>query len=337
MRRNDITQVTCGLMAVALAACFGPAAAQTTVAHDGAAPPKRVGFLSGFGCSTDANPSPFRRRLAELGWVDGRTIILDCVSTVDPGRVDALAAELVARRPDVLASQPTNYVKALKQATATIPIVMVTTPNPVEAGLVTNFNNPEANVTGVASSGRDVAVKLIGLLKKLLPRLTKLAVIERHGGDAVVHAQLEKDVTDASTKLGFAWQAFNPAAPEDYDAIFARLAAEGFDAAYVEPGPLLDANLARVAGLAIQHRIPAFGNYPYYAENGLLLAYGGDADPQNERAADYVDKILRGATPGSLSITPPVKFNLEVNLKTAKALKLVIPESFLLVADKVIK
>jgi putative tryptophan/tyrosine transport system substrate-binding protein len=228
-------------------------------------------------------------------------------------------------------------VKALKQATATIPIVMVTTPNPVEAGLVANLNNPEANVTGVASSGRDVAVKLIGLLKKLLPRLTKLAVIERHGGDAVVHAQLEKDVTEASMKLGFAWQAFNPAAPEDYDAIFARLAAEGYDAAYVEPGPLLDANLAHVAGLAIQHRIPAFGNYPYYVENGLLLAYGGDADPVNERAADYVDKILRGAKPGSLSITQPVKFNLEINLKTAKALKLVIPESFLLVADKVIK
>lgn len=320
------------MFAIAMATCSGLAAAQDTTAS-----PKRVGFLSGFGCSTDANPSPFRRRLAELGWVDGQTAILDCVSTVNLDQVDALAAELVARRPDVLAAQPTNYVRALKQATAKIPIVMVTTPNPVESGLVIDLGRPEANVTGVASSGREVAVKLIGLLKKLLPRLAKLAVIERNGGDAGVHVQLEKDVTDASTKLEFAWQAFNPVTPEDYDAIFARLAAEGFDAAYVEPGPLLDANLVRVAGLAMRHRIPTFGNYPYYAENGLLLAYGGDADPLNERAADYVDKILRGAKPGNLPVTQPVKFNLEVNLKTAKALSLVIPESFLVAADKVFK
>jgi putative tryptophan/tyrosine transport system substrate-binding protein len=332
MRRNDIVRaIGSGVVAAAVAACSGLAVAQDT------APPKRVGFLSGFGCSTDDNPSPFRRRLAELGWVDGKTLILDCVSTVDVARVDALAAELVARRPDVLAAQPTNYVKALKQASKTIPIVMVTTPNPVEAGIVTDLAKPEANITGVASSGRDVAVKLIGLMKRLLPRLAKLAVIERNGGDAVVHAQFEKDVTDASTKLEFTWQAFAPAAAEDYDKLFARLAAEGFDAAYVEPGPLLDANLPRIAGLAMRHRIPTFGNYPYYADNGLLLAYGGDADPLNERAADYVDKILRGAKPGSLAITQPVKFNLEVNLKTAKALGLAVPESFLLAADKVIK
>jgi putative tryptophan/tyrosine transport system substrate-binding protein len=333
MRRSDIIKLmTGGVASLALATCAVLAAAQ-----DGAAAPKRVGFLSGFGCSTDAHPSPFRRRLAELGWVDGRTLILDCVSTVDVTQVDALAAELVARQPDVLAAQPTNYVRALKQATATIPIVMVTTPNPVEAGLVTDLAKPEANVTGVASSGREVAVKLIGLVKRLLPRLANLAVIERTAADPIIHAQFEKDVTDAASKLGFAWKAFSPAAPDDYDAIFARLASEGFDAAYVEPGPLLDANLTRVADLAIRQRIPTFGNYPYYADKGLLLAYGGDADPLNERAADYVDKILRGAKLGSLAITQPVKFNLEVNLNTAKALGLAIPESFLLAADKVIR
>jgi putative tryptophan/tyrosine transport system substrate-binding protein len=333
MRRDDIIKLIIAAAAsLALATCAGVAAAE-----DGAVAPKRVGFLSGFGCSTDANPSPFRRRLAELGWVGGRTLILDCVSTVDVSQVDALAAELVARRPDVLAAQPTDYVRALKQATATIPIVMVTTPNPVESGLVTDLAKPEANVTGVASSGREVAVKLIGLVRRLLPRLTKLAVIERNAADPIVHAQFEKDITDAASKLGFTWQAFSPAAREDYDAIFAGLAGQGFDAAYVEPGPLLDANLTRVADLAMRQRIPTFGNYPYYADKGLLLAYGGNADPLNERAADYVDKILRGAKPGSLAITQPVKFNLEVNLNTAKALGLAIPESFLLAADKVIR
>lgn len=237
----------------------------------------------------------------------------------------------------MLAAQPIDYVRALKQATVAIPIVMVTTPNPVESGLVGNLARPEVNVTGVMSSGREVAAKRIGLLKRLLPRLAKLAVIERKGGDAVVHAQLEKDVTEAATKLGFVWQAFYPAAPEDYDAIFARLAAEGFDAAYVEPGPLLDANQTRIAGLAMRHRIPTVGNYPYHAENGLLLAYGESADPLNERAAEYIDKILRGAEPADLPIEGPIKFNLVVNLKTAKGLGLPIPESFLLLADKVIR
>ena len=332
MRRLAIRMGFVGLLAVAMATCPGLATAQNTNA-----PPKRLGFLSGFGCSTDADPSPMRRRLAELGWINGQTLIVDCVSTVYPDQAGALAAELVARRPDVLAAQPTDYVRALKQATATIPIVMVTTPNPVESGLVTNLARPEANVTGVVSSGREVAAKRIELLKRLLPRLAKLAVIERKGGDAVVHAQLEKDVTDAATKLGFAWQAFYPAAPEDYDAIFARLAAEGFDAAYVEPGPLLDANQTRVARLAMRHRVPTVGNYPYHAENGLLLAYGEAANPLNRRAAEYIDKILRGAKPGDLPIEGPIKFNLVVNLKTAKALGLLVPESFLLFADKVIK
>jgi putative ABC transport system substrate-binding protein len=321
-----------GLLAVVMAICPSLATAQNTTAS-----PKRLGFLSGFGCSTDADPSPMRRRLAELGWINGQTLIVDCVSTVYPDQVGALAAELVARRPDVLAAQPADYVRALKQATATIPIVMVTTPNPVESGLVTNLARPEANVTGVVSSGREVAAKRIRLLKRLLPQLAKLAVIERKGGDTVVHEQLEKDVTDAATKLGFAWQAFYPAAPEDYDAIFARLAAEGFDAAYVEPGPLLDANQTRIAGLAMRHRIPTVGNYPYHAENGLLLAYGEAADPLNKRAAEYIDKILRGAKPGDLPIEGPIKYILVVNLKTAKALGLVIPESFLQLADKVIK
>ena len=146
MTRLAIRMGFAGLLALATATCPNPATAQNS-----AAPPKRLGFLSGLGCSTDANPSPMRRRLTELGWVSGRTLIVDCVSTVHPDQADALAAELVARRPDVLAAQPADYVRALKQATATIPIVMVTTPNPVESGLVTNLARPEANVTGVVS------------------------------------------------------------------------------------------------------------------------------------------------------------------------------------------
>jgi putative ABC transport system substrate-binding protein len=332
MKRLAIRMGFVGLLAVAMATCPSLATAQNTIASA-----KRLGFLSGFGCSTDAYPSAVRRRLAELGWINGQTLILDCVSTVAPDQAGTLAAELVARRPDVLAAQPADYVRALKQATATIPIVMVTTPNPVESGLVTNLARPEANVTGVVSSGREVAAKRIELLKRLLPRLAKLAVLERKGEDSVVHAQLEKDIADAAAKLGFTWQAFQPGKQEDYDAIFARLAAEGFDAAYVEPGPLLDANQTHVAQLAMRHRVPTVGDYPYHVENGLLLAYGEDANRLNERAAEYIDKILRGAKPGDLAIERPFKFDLAVNLKTAKALGILVPETILRFANKVIK
>jgi putative ABC transport system substrate-binding protein len=321
-----------GWLVVAIAIGPGPAMAQNATAA-----PKRLGFLSGFGCSTDAYPSPLRRRLAELGWINGQTLIVDCVSTVNPDQVGALVSELVARQPDVLAAQPTDYVRALKQATATIPIVMVATPDPVESGLVPNLVRPGANVTGTVSSGREVATKRIALLKRLVPRLAKLAVIERHGGDAVVRAQLEKDFTALAADLEFTWQAFSPAVPEDYDALFARLAAEGFNAAYVEPGPLLDANQALVASLAMRHRIPTVGDYSYHAENGLLMVYDEDANRLNESAAGYIDKILRGAKPGDLPVEAPIKFNLVVNLKTAKALGITIPDSFKLFANKVVQ
>src|SRR5260221_4581325 len=214
---------------------------------------------------------------------------------------------------------------------------MVATPDPVESGLVPNLARPGANVTGTVSSGREVATKRIALLKRLVPRLAKLAVIERHGGDAVVRAQREKDFAALAVDLGLTWQAFSPAVPEDYDAIFVRLAAEGFNAAYVEPGPVLDANQARVASLAVRHRIPTVGDYPYHAENGLLMVYDEDANRLNESAAGYIDKILRGAKPGDLPVEAPIKFNLVVNLKTAKALGIPIPDSFKLLANKVVQ
>jgi len=144
-RREFITLIGAAVAAWSLAACVEPAGAQSTVL------PKRLGVLSGFGCGRGI----ISQRLAELGWIDGRTLTIDCVSTVDTDQLTLLATELVARRPDVLAASPTAYVRALKQATATIPIVMISTPSPVEMGLVTNLPRPEANVTGTAQSGAD--------------------------------------------------------------------------------------------------------------------------------------------------------------------------------------
>jgi putative ABC transport system substrate-binding protein len=330
MRRREFIMLLGGAAAAwFLAACVEPAGAQSTV------PPKRLGVLSGFGCNK--SPSRFYQRLAELGWIDGRTLTIDCVSTVSPDQVTLLATELVARRPDVLVASPTNYVRALKQATATIPIVMVSTPNPVETGLVTNLPRPEANVTGIAQSGADNTSKRMQLMKQMLPGLARLAIILRAGIDPLFAELATKDATAAANTLGFAWQAFYPAEPEDYDGIFARLAAEGFDAAYVPPGPFSYANLTRIAELGRRHRVPTLGDHPIFAKNGFLLTYGEDPIRNVVRAAEYVDKIFRGSKPGDLPIEQPTTFEVVINLKTAKELGLTVPPALLALATEVIE
>jgi putative ABC transport system substrate-binding protein len=191
-RREFITLIGAVAAAWSLAACVDPAGAQSTV------PPKRLGILSGFGCIKGS----FHQRLSELGWIEGRTLTIDCVSTVYLDQLAMLAAELVARRPDVLAASPTTYVRALKQATATIPIVMISTPNPVETGLVTNLPRPEANVTGTAQSGADNSSKRLQLLKQMLPSLARLAIILRAGTDTLFAEIVTKDATAAASTLG---------------------------------------------------------------------------------------------------------------------------------------
>jgi putative ABC transport system substrate-binding protein len=325
-RREFITLIGNAVAAWPTVARGEPAGAQSTV------PPKRLGVLSGFGCGGGI----IRQRLAELGWIEGRTLMIDCVSTVSPDQLTRLATELVARRPDVLTASPTTYVMAL-QATATIPIVMQSTPNPVEVGLVTNLPRPEANVTGTAQSGADNISKRMGLLKQMLPRLQRLAAIWWARGDPIFIEQATKEATAAAGALGFAWQAFSADGPEDYDRIFARLAAEGFDAAYVLPGPLSYANITRIVELGRRYRVPTLGDHPIFARNGFLLSYGDDPTRNLVRSAEYVDKLFRGSKPGDLPVEQTTIFELVINLKAAKELDLTVPPTLLALATEVIE
>jgi putative ABC transport system substrate-binding protein len=326
-RREFITLIGNAVAAWPITARVEPAGAQSTIA------PKRLGVLSGFGCGGGI----IRQRLAELGWIEGRTLVIDCVSTVSPDQLTRLATELVARRPDVLAASPTNYVMALKQATATIPIVMQSTPNPVETGLVTNLPRPEANVTGTAQSGADNISKRLQLLKQMLPRLERLAIIWRAGIDPLFAEHATKDTNAAANTLGFSWQTFSVAVPEDYDRIFARLAAEGFDAGYVPPGPLSYANLTRIAELGRRYRVPTLGDHPIFAKNGFLLTYGDEPSRNLVRSAEYIDKLFRGSKPGDLPVEQTTTFELVINLKTAKELGLTVPPALLALATEVIE
>jgi putative tryptophan/tyrosine transport system substrate-binding protein len=299
---------------------------------------KRVGSLSLRECQIPPD-NAFLYRLGELGWFEGRNYVVDCVSAV--GRVDqvpALARELVSRRPDVLVTSPASFVKALQQETATIPIVMLGTPDPVRLGIVTNLARPEGNVTGVAWFGFDILSKRIELLKEIVPHLTRLAIIAAVS-DANITKAIEENVTRAARMLGFAWQRFEPAAANDYDEIFAALVANHFDAAYIQADPLnlQTQNRAHIAQLALRHFIPAVGERTELARDGLLLTYNQDFSRSAAHASEYVDKILRGAKPTELPVEQGANFELVINLKTAKALGLSVAPALLARASEVIE
>jgi putative ABC transport system substrate-binding protein len=305
------------------------------IAQNSAAP-KRIGALSGFGCGGEA-ADVMNKRMAELGWIEGQGYVVDCVSTLDLNQLSTLARDLVTRRPDVLVSSPIQYIRALKGATTTIPIIMIATTDPVESGLVTNLPRPEANVTGVALSTPELVTKRIELVKELFPHGAHLAIINPTVAGGSYPKRLEEIVTVAAARLGVTWQAINAVVPEDVVTIFARLEAEGFHAAYLPPNPLFYRNQSQIAQLAQKHRIATLSDVPQFARSGFLLTYGVDLPALWKRSVDYIDKVLRGAKPGELPVEQPARFNLTINLKTAKALGITIPDSILARADELIE
>src|SRR5262249_53641645 len=253
-------------------------------------PIKRVGILA----STVPCPLPpdniLVRRLGELGWIEGQNFVFDCVSAL--GRVDqgpALARELVSRRPDVLMAGSFQVVSALKQETTTIPIVMLSGWEPVRLGLIASFARPGGNVTGVAWFG--LLPKQMELLKEIVPNLKRVAYVAGAPGAAYAPPKTaeiaEEDRQSAANTLGFTWQVFGAAVENDYDGIFARLAAEHFDAAYVPSTPFNNNNSTRICQLALHHQIPAVSETSEWAKNGLLLTYSQDFSWSVARASEY--------------------------------------------------
>jgi len=298
------------------------------------APPKRLAILNQFGCPI-APDGIIPHRLAELGWIEEKNFVFDCLSTI--GRLDqlpVLARELVSRRPDVLIAGSFGFIRALKRETTTIPIVMLGAFEPVATGLVASLARPEGNVTGVAWLG--VPHKRMELLNEIVPNLRRVAYITGVYGDAHTPPEEENRKIAAST-LGLTWEVFRPAVANDYDEIFARLAAEHFDAAYIPSSPFNNQNGGRICELALRYRIPAVSESAGWARGGLLLTYGQNSAWTVARAMEYVDKILRGAKPSDLPVEQAAQFELAINLKTAKALGLTVPPSLLARADEVIE
>jgi len=298
----------------------------------------RIGYLSSLSSAVGRRfLTAFRQGLRDFGWVEGRNIVIESRwAEGNLERLTGLAKELVGLNPDLIMStggSPT--VRAAMAATKTVPIVMVEVGDPVATGFVTNLARPEGNVTGLTNMARDLTQKRLALLKEALPSATRIAVI-MDPGDPIVPAQW-REAQLAADRLGLQLQRLEVRNADDLRKAF-RAAVDGKAEAVLRlADPLALVLGAETAELALKHRLPLMVRARPEVEMGGLMSYYADALDYYRRAAYYVDRILRGTKPGDLPIEQPTKFELVINLKTARALGLTITQSLLLRADQVIE
>lgn len=299
---------------------------------------RRVGFLSTSAATKVAHQlEAFRRSLGELRWVENENLVIHYRFAEGRfERLTELAAELVRLGVDVIVAVPTPAALAAKSATTKVPIVMVSAADPVGVGLVVNLARPGGNVTGTAYSvGLGTLVKGLEFIREIVPEVRRVAILSNPGNPGNVLAVSE--LAPAAQSLGLGLQFLEARRPDDFDGAFAAMAEERAGAVLVVTDTLFMLHRARVVELAAKHRLPSMFGLREPVEAGGLMAYGSDLREHMRQAAIYVDKILSGANPADLPVEQPTKFELVVNLKTAKALGLTLPPSILLRADEVIE
>jgi putative ABC transport system substrate-binding protein len=278
----------------------------------------------------------FRRRMRELGYVEGKTILIEeRYADGNAQRLTELARELVESRIDIIVAVAVAAAKAARQATSTIPIVMVHAGNPIGAGLIASLARPGGNVTGTTSMIPELAAKQVELFRELVPRVAKLGILVNPTNAGA--APLLANVTDAARSFNISLVTAEVTRPEDFPKAFTLLRSARPDGLLVMVEPLIFVNRAQVIDFAASARLPASYDVGDFARAGGLISYGPVLIEHYAMAAGYVDKILKGAKPGDLPVQQPTKFELVVNLKTAKALGLTVPQLLLLRADEVIE
>ena len=298
----------------------------------------RIGYLTNAPLSViSINRDVFRQGLRELGYIEGKNIIFEWRSGEQSReRQRAMAAELVRLKVDVIVAGGSGDIRAAKEATSTIPIVMVNSGDAVASGFVASLARPGGNITGLSTLRPELMGKRLELLKEILPKLSRLALfMGLSAGDA---AQISKELDAAAGAVGVKLQPLNIQVGTDFESAFRAALKERADAALVRVGgPILDPQRKHVAELAVKNRLPVMYESADEVQAGGLISYGiSDADLYR-RAATFVDKILRGRTPAELPVEQPTKFELFINLKAAKQIGLTIPPNVLVRADKVIK
>ena len=320
-------------LAVAFAMCGAVAEAQQ--------PKKvpRIGYLSGVDPARESvRAEAIRLALRELGYVEGQNIAIEYrYAEGKRDRFPELAAELVRLKVDIIVGpRGSAPIRAAKNATKTIPIVMMSlAADPVEAGFVDSLARPGGNVTGLTTLSRELGGKRLELLKEAVPKLARVAVL--YDAAAPSTAQVKEDLLVAARALGLTVRFWEVRDAGGFERVFAALSKQRPEGLYVPPGPLMAANEKRIAGFALKNRLPSVYSNNEAVDAGGLIYYGADLAASYRRAAYYVDRILKGAKPADLPVEQPTKFELVINLKTAKQIGLTIPQSLLYRADKVIK
>jgi putative tryptophan/tyrosine transport system substrate-binding protein len=297
----------------------------------------RIGFLSASSPSViSARLEAFRQGLSELGYVEGKNIVIEWRSSERKlDRLPALAAELVRLKVEVIVTGGGSSTRAAKEATSTIPIVMAQDDDPVASGFVDSLARPGGNITGLSTVAPELSGKRLELLKEIVPRLSRVAVLGTSTSPG--NAQNLKELELAAGVLAVKLQYLDVLHPKDIETAF-RAAGKGrADAVLTLPSPILNLHRTQLAELAVKNRLPMIYAQPEYVEDGGLMTYGVSFSDLGHRAATYVDKILKGAKPADLPVEQPKKFEFIINLKAAKQIGLTIPPNVLVRADKVIK
>jgi len=278
----------------------------------------------------------FRRGLRDLGYVEGQNIAIEFrFAEGREARLPDLAAELVRLKVDVIVANGTVAIRTAKQATATIPIVMATVGDPVRTGLVASLARPGGNITGSTLLGPELGAKRLQLLKEAVPKLSRVALFWNPGNPS---NQLQfKDIQLGAKALGVALQSVEIRSPDGFEGAFTAISRERPNALIMTADPLHQLHAGRIIEFAARSRLPAMYQVRENVEAGGLMSYGVNVPDLYRRAATFVDKILKGAKPADLPVEQPTRFELVINLKTAKALGLMIPQSVLLRADEVIQ
>jgi putative ABC transport system substrate-binding protein len=294
-----------------------------------------IGFLGANPSIESQRVAAFVQRLRELGWIEGRTVSIEYRWA--EGRSERYAenaAELVRLKVDVIVASTTPPSLAAKQATAVIPIVFAAANDPIGTGLVASLARPGGNVTGLANQMSDTSGKKLEFLREVVPDLRRLAIMANAGNPGSILDMSEAEATPR--RLGLEVTTSEIRRAEDIAPAFEALK-DSADALYLCPDALLNTNRTRINILAVGARLPTMHGHREYVEAGGLMSYGPNLASQFARAADFVDKILRGAKPADIPVEQPTKFDLVMNLTTAKALGLDIPPTLLARADEVIE
>lgn len=331
MHFNSLFRLT--FVTILAVSTFGTATAVTPKTTDKA----RIGIFAFSNTGGDCQNKAFTEGMLELGYADGKNIVMDCQHASGHDEINAVIAELLSRRPDVIVAFGHAPALALSRATRDIPIVMSSSGEPVAAGLVASLARPGGNVTGVSYYNAELNAKRLELIKTMLPDIKRVGLIRDANAPAHLLDVYTRHSAAAAKTLGLELRVLDVNKPDELDALYAQMAKDKIEAVFIMPFHTLFKEIPRISRLAKSHRLPTMHCHKSFVPAGGLMFYGVDYALQHRRMATYVDKILRGAKPADLPVEQPARFEFHLNRATAEELGIKLSPAILMRANKVIE